>query len=83
MLSGVGYAISCQRPENRDFCFKWGALTGCWFCRRGFVNKAVWVFLNGNMAFVALPNRPYCNAKRPLRECREGLTARKQCGKRV
>ena len=58
MLSGVGYAISCQRPENRDFCFKWGALTVSRLCSRGFVKKAERVVRACNKERVGLGKKP-------------------------
>ena len=69
MLSDIISAIFRQRSENGTFCAKREALIIKTLHRNGFVKKA-------EKAVIALRNRPRCNAKRPLRECREALTAR-------
>jgi len=47
------------------------------------VKKAERVVSPCNKAVIALRRRPYCKAKRPSRECREGLTAGRTAQKRV
>jgi len=83
MLSGIRSAIFRQGSENRVFCFKWGALIISMLQRWGFVKKAERAVSPCNKAVIALRRRPYCKAKRPSRECREGLTAGRTAQKRV
>ena len=83
MLSDICIAIFGQGSENRDFYFKWEALIINTLQSHRFVKKAERAVSPCNKAVIALRRRPYCNAKRPSRECREALTARKQGKKRV
>ena len=83
MLSGIRSAIFRQGSENRVFCFKWGALIISMLQRWGFVKKAERAVSPCNKAVIALRRRPPCTAKRPLRECREALTAAKRVKNRV
>ncbi len=83
MLSDIISAIFRQRSENGTFCAKREALIIKTLHRNGFVKKAERAVSHCNKAVIALRNRPYCNAKRPLRECREALTAEKQGQKQV
>jgi len=75
MLSGTQTANSTPRSKNRVFYFKWEALTVSTLQRKNFVKKAERAVSPCNKAVIARRRRPYCNAKRPLRECREALTA--------
>ena len=70
-------------PENRDFRVKWEVLIISMLHPSGFVKKAERAVWHCNKAVIALRRRPYCNAKRPLRECREALTADWTCKKGV
>jgi hypothetical protein len=83
MLSDIRIAISGQGSENRVFCFKQGVLIISMLQQQGFVKKAERAVSPCNKAVIALRNRPPCTAKRPLRECREALTAGKYGKKRV
>ena len=75
MLSDICIAVFGQGSENRDFCVKWEVLIISMLQSEGFVKKAERPFRPCNGAVVALRRRPYCKAKRPSRECREGLIA--------
>ena len=75
MLSDTLTAIFNHEPENRNFRFKREALTVSTLQPRRFVKKAERAVSPCNKAVIALRRRPPCTAKRPLRECREALTA--------
>jgi len=83
MLSGTQTANSTPRSKNRVFYFKWEALTVSTLQRKNFVKKAERAVSPCNKAVIALRRRPPCTAKRPLRECREALTAAKRVKNRV
>jgi len=83
MLSAIRPDVSAQRAENCCFCFKWGALIINTLQKPSSVKKAERPLSACNKAVIALRRRPRCNAKRPLRECREALTAKLPCRKQV
>jgi len=83
MLSDNRSTISRQGSEKHDFPLKREVLIFSMLRQRHFVNKAERPLLPCNNALIALRLRPYCNAKRPSRECREALTANFPCKKRV
>jgi len=83
VLNDITRAFLCYVPENSDFRAKRGVLIISMLRQCGFVKKAERAVLQCNKAVIALRRRPYCNAKRPLRECREALTACLTCKKGV